>query len=74
MTRKPLSEGQRIYEAKRATKAGMSLEKWLDSKERQKLADEKARQKAAEPPKVKKPGLLSRLVDRGHQPLKKGTS
>ncbi len=29
---KTLSDGQRAYEAKRAAKAGMSLEKWLESK------------------------------------------
>ena len=33
-TSKTLSEGQRAYEAKRAQKAGMSLEKWLTSKQR----------------------------------------
>jgi hypothetical protein len=71
VTKKTLTEGQRNYEAKRAAKAGMSLEKWLDAKERQQIADEKARQKLAEPPKVKKPGFLSRLMDRAHQPLKK---
>jgi len=49
----------------------MSLEKWLDAKERQQIADEKARQKLAEVAKPKKPGFLSRLVDRAHQPLKK---
>ena len=31
---KQLSEGQRVYEAKRAAKAGMSLEKWLAAKEK----------------------------------------
>jgi hypothetical protein len=28
---KELTEGQRAYEAKRAAKAGMSLDKWLAS-------------------------------------------
>ena len=62
-----LSEGQRAYEAKRAAKAGMSLEKWLVTKERAAAADQKA---AAPPPPPKKPGILGRLIDRAHQPLK----
>ncbi len=67
---KTLSEGQRAYEARRAAKAGMSLERWLDSKQRQQEAAEEARRKAAEPPKpAKPPGLLSRLIERAHKPL-----
>ena len=69
-TQKTLSEGQRAYEAKRAAKAGMSLEKWLASKERQAHAEARARQKAVEAVKpAKKPGLLSRLLERAHKPL-----
>ncbi|MBV9252023.1 MAG: hypothetical protein JO227_22620 [Acetobacteraceae bacterium] len=65
-----MTEGQRAYEAKRAAKAGMSLEKWLDSKEHHREAEAKARQKVSEPPKqAKKPGLLSRLIERAHRPL-----
>ena len=62
-TTSQLSPGQRAYEEKRAKKAGMSLEKWLASKERD-------RQEAQEKAVVKKPGLLSRLIDRAHQPIK----
>jgi hypothetical protein len=70
-TQRTLSEGQRAYEAKRAAKAGMSLEKWLASKERQQQAEERAKQKAAvqATKPVKKPGLLSRLLERAHKPL-----
>ncbi len=69
-TTKTLSEGQRAYEAKRAAKAGMSLEKWLSSKQRQQEADTRAREKAAEAAKpAKKPGLLSRLLERAQKPL-----
>jgi hypothetical protein len=69
-TPKTLSEGQRAYEAKRAAKAGMSLEKWLVSKQRQQEAEARAREKATEPAKItKKPGLLSRLLERAHKPL-----
>lgn len=74
LTAKPLTEGQRAYEAKRAAKAGMSLEKWLDLKEkeaaaelRQKAqADAKTRE-AARPPKP--PGFFARLIERAHKPL-----
>ena len=67
---KTLTEGQRAYEAKRAAKAGMSLDKWLATKERQQREEEKARLKATEPPKPpKKPGLFARLIDRAHKPL-----
>ena len=67
---KTLSEGQRAYEAKRAEKAGMSLEKWLASKQRTQEAEARAKVKAAEPPKAtKKPGLFARLLERAHKPL-----
>ncbi len=69
-TSKTLTEGQRAYEAKRAAKAGMSLDKWLDSKQRQLAAEAREKQKAAEAAKPpKKPGFLSRLLDRAHKPL-----
>jgi hypothetical protein len=67
---KLLTEGQRAYEAKRAAKAGMSLDKWLASKERDREAEAKAKLKvveAAKPPKL--PGLFSRLLERANRPL-----
>jgi hypothetical protein len=67
---KSMTEGQRAYEAKRAAKAGMSLEKWLTAKQKDKQAEEKARLKAAEPPKpTKPPGFLARLLERAQRPL-----
>jgi hypothetical protein len=66
---KTLTEGQRAYEAKRAAKAGMSLEKWLQGKQRDQEAEARARQKAAEPPKAKKNTLFSRLIERAQKPL-----
>jgi hypothetical protein len=67
---KTLTEGQRAYEAKRAAKAGVSLDKWLATKQRQQQEEERARKKAAEPPKpAKKPGLFSRLMERAQKPL-----
>lgn len=68
MTR-DMSEGQRAYEAKRAAKAGMSLEKWLDAKEREKRDEEKAREKAAKQAVAKKPGFFSRLLEKAQKPL-----
>jgi hypothetical protein len=67
---KQMTDGQRSYEEKRAAKAGLSLDKWLELKEREKREDARAREKAAkaaEPPK--KPGFLSRLIERAHKPL-----
>ena len=69
-TPKNLSEGQRAYEARRAAKAGMSLEKWLSSKQRQQEAEARAKEKAATPAKpAKKPGLFARLLERAQKPL-----
>lgn len=66
---KPLTEGQRSYEAKRAAKAGMSLEKWLESKQRQQDAEARARLKAAVAAKPKKPGFFARLLEKAQKPL-----
>lgn len=67
---KVLTEGQRAYEAKRAAKVGMSLDRWLSSKQRQQEAEAKEREKAAEQAKPpKKPGFFGRLMDRAHKPL-----
>ena len=69
-TTRTLTEGQRAYEAKRAAKAGMTLEKWLDSKQRQQEAEARAREKAASPVKApKKPGFFGRLLERAQKPL-----
>ncbi len=62
---KTLTPAQRAYEQKRAAKAGKSLESWLDAKQKRAAAEAKP---AAPPPK-KKPGLISRLLDRAHKPL-----
>ncbi len=67
---KNLTDGQRQYEARRAAKAGMSLDKWLDTKEKQRLADIQAAEKAAnEAAAPKKAGFFSRLIDKAHKPL-----
>jgi hypothetical protein len=59
-----LTEGQRAYESKRAAKAGMSLDKWLQAKEKQQEAELRP---AAAPRKP--PGLISRWLDRAHRPI-----
>lgn len=65
-----MSEGQRAYEAKRAAKAGMSVDRWLEQKRRADAADLAARSRAAAlPVPEKKPGLFQRLLDRAHKPL-----
>ena len=67
---KTMSEGQRAYEAKRAAKAGVSLDKWLAMKQRDQEAEEKARLNALEPPPPpKKPGFFGRLLERAQKPL-----
>lgn len=70
-TTKNLSEGQRAYEAKRAAKAGMSLDKWLETKQRQQQAEVRAKEKAAATAAkpTKKPGFFSRLLERAQRPL-----
>lgn len=64
--RKTLTPAQRAYEAKRAQKAGKTLDSWLDAKQKRVAAEAKA---AVPPPPPKKPGLIRRLLDRAHKPL-----
>jgi hypothetical protein len=67
---KELSEGQRAYEARRAAKAGMSLDKWLAAKEKERAQEAKAREEAAKPPPPpKKPGFIARLLEKAQKPL-----
>jgi hypothetical protein len=61
-----LTKGQLAYEQERAKQAGKSLEDWMKAKIRAEAAEAK---KAAAPKPVKKPGLISRLLDRAHKPL-----
>ncbi len=63
---KPMTDGQREYERKRAEKAGKSLDGWLDEKRKR----QEAEKVVVAPPPPKKPGLLSRWIDRAHKPLK----
>jgi hypothetical protein len=69
---KDMTAGQRAYETKRAAKAGMSLDKWLAAKERERQAEERERireaARVAQP--EKKPGFFSRLIAKAEKPLK----
>lgn len=70
MDAKKLTEGQRSYEAKRAAKAGMSLDAWLRDKEKRAKEEAAAVAKATAPEApAKKPGFFSRLMDRAHKPI-----
>ena len=73
MTKRPtpaMTDGQKAYEARRAAKAGVSLDKWLGQKDRERAAEERDRIKqSAPPPPVKPPGLLSRLLSRAQKPI-----
>ncbi|WP_114374918.1 hypothetical protein [Elioraea thermophila] len=61
-----MSEAKRAYEARRAEKAGMSLEKWLAQKEKAKRAEAAASAAGATPVRTaKRSGVLGRLLGRG---------
>ncbi len=64
-----MTEGQRAYEAKRAAKAGMTLDRWLEQKRRAEAAEAAEKARAAKPAAPKKPGLIARLIERAHKPL-----
>ena len=63
---KSMTPAQRAYEEKRARKAGKSLDAWMADKQKRETEATKA---AAPPPPPKKPGLISRLLDRAHKPI-----
>jgi hypothetical protein len=66
---KKLSEGQLAYETKRAAKAGVSLERWLDMKARQQQAEAGKQVRTERRKPAKMPGFLSRLIERAQKPL-----
>ena len=57
-----LSKGQREYEARRAAKAGMTLEQWMSHKAKQRALA--ATEPAAVAKAAARPGLMSRLLGR----------
>lgn len=70
---RPASKGKQAYEARRAEKAGVGLERWMADKERRARAEREAERDAERDARRKsspeKPGLLRRLLDRAHRPL-----
>jgi len=70
LARKPApTAGQQAYEARRAAKAGVSLDRWMADKQKRAQAEIEAARRAeikANPPK---PGFLKRLLDRAHKPI-----
>jgi hypothetical protein len=72
MDHRKMSEGQRAYEAKRARKAGVSLERWLDQKAKEATLERAAAAQAQQPASAaekKKPGLLARLLEKAQKPF-----
>ncbi len=71
MSDRTMTEAQRAYEAKRAAKAGMSLEKWLVEKERRAAAEARAEAVAVTAPAAppKKPGFFGRLLEKAQKPI-----
>ena len=69
-TAKAQAAGKLAYEARRAAKAGVSLDRWMADKQKRAQAEIEAERRArakAKPPA--KPGFLKRLMDRAHKPL-----
>ncbi len=68
-----MNEAQRAYEAKRAAKAGLSLERWLERKEKAAAAagDGSGREagKPAPAGAKGKPGFFARLLEKAQKPL-----
>ncbi len=70
MSDRKMTEAQRAYEAKRAAKAGMSLDKWLADKEKRAAAEAREQAVTAQPPQApKKPGFFGRLLEKAQKPL-----
>ncbi len=69
-----MTEAQRAYEAKRAAKAGLTLERWLERKEKTAAGEREAvkpRQAAgvAAAGAKTKPGFFARLLEMAQTPL-----
>lgn len=72
MDQRKMTEAQRAYEAKRAAKAGLTLERWLERKEKAAAAGEReavAKQRPSSAETKGKPGFLARLLEKAQKPL-----
>lgn len=68
-----MTPAQRAYEEKRAKKAGMSLDKWLALKAKERAAEVAEARKAAErakPAAPKKQNFFQRLLEKAEKPLR----
>ena len=65
---RPTPAGKRAYEARRAAKAGVSLERWMADKQKRAQAELEAVRRARTKAPAKR-GFLKRLLDRAHKPL-----
>lgn len=63
------SKGKQAYEARRAAKAGMNVDKWMAEKDRRVKAEREAETLARKKAVPAKPGLLRRLLDKAHRPI-----
>jgi hypothetical protein len=61
----PKSPGKLAYEQQRAAKAGKSHDEWV----KEKAKEQAAAAKKTAPKPAKKPGLISRLLDKAHKPI-----
>jgi hypothetical protein len=68
-----MTPAQRSYEEKRAKKAGMSIEKWLTLKDKERAADAAAARRTAEaakPAAPKKQNFFQRLMEKAQKPIR----
>ncbi len=66
---KAIAAGKQAYEARRAAKAGVSLDRWMADKQKRAQAELEAARRASPKSPAPKSGLLKRLLDRAHKPL-----
>ena len=64
----PVAAGKQAYEARRAAKAGVSLDRWMADKHKRAEAELAAARRARSKAPAKR-GFLKRLLDRAHKPL-----
>ncbi len=63
------SAAKLAYEARRAAKAGVSLDRWMADKQKRVRAEQEAERKALQSRQPARPGLFKRLLDRAHKPI-----
>lgn len=62
--------GKQAYEARRAAKAGVSLDRWMSDKQKRAEAELEAARRARIKAEPVKAGFFKRLLDRAHKPLR----